>query len=285
MTDNPLHVSKIYGWKRDLPVHIDNYLQVAHPTVAAKFPPSKYLSSSFLPPIYDQGQLGSCTANALSGAFEFEQKKEGLDDFMPSRLFLYYNERVLEGTVNTDSGAALSDGIKVLTNTGICPESNWPYDITKFSTMPPALDFVYAKTHKILGSKPVPVNIIGFKTMINMGYPVVFGFTVYESFENQQTATTGIMQMPVAGEQVLGGHAIVCVGYSDTMKSHDGKTVGYLKCRNSWGTSWGSPQSPGYFWMPYNYMKAGLLSDAWVITQNEATLVNENKKMAEEVKV
>ncbi len=272
---------RVYGWVRDLPSHQENFLLVAHPSVAKKFPKQKFLSSEYLPPVYDQGQLGSCTANALAAIFEYEQKQQGLEDFMPSRLFIYYNERELEGTISIDNGAAISDGIKALTTLGVCSETIWPYDTSKFADKPPTEAFTVASDHQILASRRVPVSIEGFKTMINMGYPVAFGFTVYASFENQQTATTGIMKLPGQHEQNLGGHAVVCVGYSDTMKSHDGKTVGFLKVRNSWGNSWGQA---GYFFMPYAYVsQLNLVSDMWVITKNEAPLVKLNKEMSEPV--
>ncbi len=281
MTDNKqAPVKRVYGWKRDLPSHHDNFLLTAHPTVSATFPKQKFLGG--LPPVYDQGQLGSCTANALAGAFEFEQLKQGLQDFIPSRLFIYYNERKVEGTVEIDSGAALSDGIRVLTTQGVCKETTWPYDISKFTVVPSSVAFKEGSDHQILASKRVPVSIDGFKTMINMGYPIAFGFTVFQYMESEQMALTGVLKMPGPREQPLGGHAVVCVGYSDTMKSADGRTIGYLKIRNSWGSDWAGQH--GYFWMPYSYVNAGLCSDAWVITKNEATLVKLNKEMSGVIK-
>jgi C1A family cysteine protease len=271
-------MSRSYGWKRDLPTHPDNYLSVAHHTVLAKFPPSKFLPESFLPAVFDQGQISSCTSNSLGAAFEYEQKKQGLTDFTPSRLFIYYNERLIENSVSADSGAALSDGIKVLTDIGVCPESIWPYDVSKYADMPTDIAFTDAKPHKILGSKPVPVSIHGIKTMINMGYPVAFGFSVFDSFQSQRMADTGIMTMPARTEQLLGGHAVMMIGYSDTMQA--GHHTGFIKVRNSWGDKWGQK---GSFWMPYDYIIAGLTSDYWVITQNEADLVSENKKMTEPI--
>ena len=60
---------------------------------------------SACPPVYDQGQLGSCTANGIAAAIGFDQMKQGVGDvFTPSRLFIYYNERVMEGTVQSDAG-------------------------------------------------------------------------------------------------------------------------------------------------------------------------------------
>lgn len=269
---------RTYGWKRDLPSHHDNFLMVANPTAIANFPEEKILDG--LPPVYDQGHLGSCTANALAGAFEFEQIKQGLFDFVPSRLFIYYNERKIEGTVERDAGACLSDGIKVLTETGVCRECTWPYDIIKFDSLPSEEAFEECGEHQISASKRIPINIDSFKTIINMNYPVAFGFTVFSYMEHQEMATAGVLKMPESGEQPLGGHAVVCVGYSDIMKSSDEKQVGYLKVRNSWGSKWGQE---GYFWMPYDYVRANLCSDAWVITKNEENMVKLNTKLNKEI--
>jgi C1A family cysteine protease len=266
MTEIKQECNRIYGWVRDLPDHAENFLMEAHPTVAKRFPSKKFLPD--LSTVYDQGQLGSCTANALAAAFEYEQKAQNIEDFMPSRLFIYFNERVIENTVQYDSGAALSDGIKALTNVGTCHETIWPYDINKFTERPSKESFTDGSHHQIVASKRVPVTVQGFKTMINMGYPVAFGFTVYASFESQEVANTGIMKMPARGEKVLGGHAVLCVGYDDDM-SHSG-LKGFLRCRNSWSSSWGQQ---GYFFMPYDYVHKGLVSDMWVISKNEEAIV------------
>ncbi len=276
MTDT--QVKRVYGWKPDLPSHHDNFLLTAHPDKLTTFPKTKFLGN--LPPVYDQGLIGSCTASALAAAFEYEQIKQGLTDFMPSRLFIYYNERKLEGTVSQDAGAMISDGIKVVTDSGVCSETTWPYITEQFATQPSDTSYTEASDHQVLASKRVPVTVNGFKTMINMGYPIAFGFTVFNYFESEKMATSGILKMPEKHEKSIGGHAVVCVGYSSTMKV--GNTVGYFKIRNSWGTNWGisgGGEPGGYFWMPYSYIS--LCSDAWIITQNEADLVQENKKLAD----
>jgi C1A family cysteine protease len=282
----PTIIQRKYGWKPDLPSNEHNYLMVAHPSVVAQFPKFKFLGN--LPPVYDQGHLGSCTANALGGAFEYTQMQQGLEVFRPSRLFIYYNERVLEGTVQVDVGATLSDGIKSMIDLGVCSELIWPYDITKFAEKPSELAFKDASDHQVLASRRVPISVNAFKTMINMGYPIAFGFTVYAFFESQQMAKTGVLKLPGFREKPLGGHAVLCVGYSDTMKSADGKYVGFLKIRNSWGEGWGvsgGGQNGGYFWMPYKYLESGLCDDAWVITKNEGQMVKLNKQMSEKIKL
>lgn len=257
----------VYGWKPSLPCHKKTLLS-ASPSPTQPFPPFKFLTG--LPPVYNQGHLGSCTANSLAGCFEFEQIKQGLTDFVPSRLFIYYLERTIEGTVSIDSGASLDDGITALKEVGVCPEDTWPYDITKFTIEPNEEVFEQAASHKVISARKLETSVNSFKTMINMGYPVAFGFAVFPYMETPEMASKGLLKLPEPDEKPLGGHAVVCVGYSDTVTSEDGKTVGYLKIRNSWGPEWGQE---GYFWMPYTYID--LCDDLVVITQNEGGGINE----------
>src|SRR5450631_3498884 len=126
-----------YGWLPDLPDQRD--LSYAAPAPLLKKLPASVDLRPQCPPVYDQGQLGSCTANAIAGAVQFDEIRSGIaPTWTPSRLFIYYNERALEGTVSADSGAQIRDGIKVIAKLGVCPESDWPYDITKFTEKPPA---------------------------------------------------------------------------------------------------------------------------------------------------
>ena len=186
-----------YGWVPDLPDQRD--LMYSAPMMVMKKIPAKVDLRSKCPKVYDQGQLGSCTANALSGAFEFARKKQKLKDFMPSRLFLYYNERVLIKTVNSDSGAFIRDGIKSLNTTGICPEREWKYDINKFTVKPPQKCYTDALKATIKSYQRLTnTNLPQLQSCLSEGFPFVFGFTVYESFESQQVAKTGILPMPTA---------------------------------------------------------------------------------------
>lgn len=248
-----------YGWRPQLPDYRDHVVNLGGVNQAA-LPTSVDLSTlAFMPSVYDQGQLGSCTANAIAGAIEFDQRKQKPAwDFVPSRLFIYYNERVMEGSVSQDAGAEIRDGIKSVNQLGCCPENKyWPYDITKFAVQPPAAAYKDAVLHKSLSYASVPQTAAGVKTVVASGFPVVFGFTVYDSFESDQVAQTGVLNMPTANEQVVGGHAVSVVGYDDTTQR--------VKCRNSWGTGWGI-NGTGYFTMPYQYLfDASLCSDFWVI--------------------
>jgi len=207
------------------------------------------------PAVYDQGQLGSCTGNAIAGAVEFDLLKQKAKDFAPSRLFIYYNERVMEGTVGTDAGAQIRDGIKSVGKQGACPETDWPYDITKFTKKPPAKAYTNALKTRATSYCRVARTLQQIKGCLASGYPFVLGFTVYEGFESQAVANTGILNMPLSSEKMLGGHAVLAVGYDD-------KSQRFI-IRNSWGTGWGQK---GYFTMPYTYLlDENLSDDFWTI--------------------
>ena len=205
--------------------------------------------------MYDQGQLGSCTANAIAAALEFDQTKEKQQVFMPSRLFIYYNERDMEGTVNEDSGAQIRDGIKSVAQQGDCPETLWPYDITKFAVKPPAQCYQQALKFKALQYQRLSQILNQLKGCLASGYPFVFGFTVYSSFESKQVAQTGHAPMPSPSEASVGGHAVMAVGYDDSQN--------WFIVRNSWGIGWGMQ---GYFTLPYAYLlERNLANDFWTI--------------------
>jgi len=248
-----IHKIKRYGWIPDLPDHRD--LLYAAPVAALQALPSKVDLTSKCPPVYDQGQLGSCTANAIGGAIQFEQMKQSIPNFTPARLFIYYNERAIEGTVASDSGAQIRDGVKSVAQQGACPETMWPYVISKFATKPPPQCYVEGAKHKVsLYQRLTPV-LNQLKGCLASGYPFVFGFTVYESFESPAVAKTGRVPMPAANEQVLGGHAVMAVGYDDSKQ--------WFIIRNSWGTGWGVK---GYCMMPYAYLTSSdLASDFWTL--------------------
>lgn len=210
-----------------------------------------------MPAVYDQGELGSCSGNAIAAAFQFDQLKEHITSWNPSRLFIYYNERLIEGTVNEDSGAELRDGIKTIAGYGVCEESLWPYNIAQFTVKPSAAAYAEAKQHTAVQYERVTQNLNEMKQVLAGGFPIVVGIMVYESFESEEVANTGVVPMPAANEQCLGGHAVVVVGYSD--EHHQ------FIMRNSWGTSWGDK---GYFYIPYEYLtNTELGTDYWVVTQ------------------
>ena len=245
--------SAFYGWQPDLPDKRD-LMYAAPMPVLASLPPKIDLRNG-CPAVYNQGQLGSCTANAIAGAFEFELLKQKAPDFMPSRLFIYYNERAIENTVSTDSGAQIRDGMKSVGTQGVCPESMWPYNINEFTQKPHSDCYTDALKHLVTSYHRITVDLAQMKSCLAEGYPFVFGFTVYESFEGPQIEKTGIMPMPAKTEKVVGGHAVMAVGYDDEQQM--------VIVRNSWGGDWGQK---GYFMMPYAYISdTQYTDDFWTI--------------------
>ncbi len=243
-----------FGWVPDLPDQRD-FLYAAPLENLAALPPNTDLRPQCPKTVYDQGQLGSCTANAIAGALEFDRIKEGLTDFIPSRLFIYYNERVMEGTVGTDSGAQIRDGIKSVGTIGAPPEADWPYIIADFVERPSPTAYKLAPLDKAVQYQRVTQVLPQMKGCLASGFPFVYGFTVYESFESPHVAKTGIVPMPASGEKVLGGHAVLAVGYDDSSQR--------FLVRNSWGPGWGMG---GYFTVPYGYLTDTHLSDDfWTI--------------------
>jgi C1A family cysteine protease len=248
------HKIKRYGWIPDLPDHRD--LLYSAPITALRTLAARVDLRRECPRVYDQGRLGSCTANAIAAAVQFEQKKQKLAKvFLPSRLFIYYNERVMEGTVAFDSGAQIRDGIKSVAKQGVCPETMWPYDIAKFKIKPAKKCYVEALKHRVLLYQRLVPTLNQLRGCLTSGYPFVFGFTVYESFESPKVAQTGHAPMPAPTERILGGHAVMAVGYEDARQ--------WFIVRNSWGSRWGMS---GYFTLPYAYVThAELAADFWTI--------------------
>ncbi|MEH7210069.1 C1 family peptidase [Priestia megaterium] len=223
------------------------------PTPASGLPESVDLRSKFPAEPFDQGELGSCTANTLVGLREYLLADAGLPYTHLSRLFVYYFERYMEGTVNEDAGASLRDGMQVLKQMGVSPELDDEYNIAKFKVRPSAKAIADAKAFTI-GAYHSVANAHEVQTALAEGLPVAIGFMVYESFESFNVAETGIVPMPKAGEQELGGHAVLVVGY----KQINGKL--HFIIRNSWGTDWGDK---GYCYMPVEFFDKGIVVDMW----------------------
>lgn len=250
--------SRRFGWIPDLPDHRD--LLYAAPAAVVAAPPERIDLRPTCPPVYDQGNLGSCTANAIAAALEFDRHRQRLDDFMPSRLFIYYNERAMEGSVDADAGAAIRDGIKSVAKQGDCPEPEWPYVISRFRKKPPARCYAHAAEHRAVQYRRVAQDLSQMRGCLAEGFPFVFGFTVYASFMTATVARTGTVPLPKPGESgpdggPPSGHAVVAVGFDDSDQR--------FLVRNSWGTGWGLK---GYCTMPYAYLThPGLAADFWTI--------------------
>jgi len=243
-----------YGWLPDHPDHRDHSYAVPGAMLAA-LPPSVDLRSA-CPPVYRQGHLGSCTANAIAAAIQFDRMKQRLAPvFTPSRLFIYYNAREMHGTVDSDSGSMIRDAMKSVAQVGACPELLWRYHVTAFRSRPAWACYQIAAWHKAVSYQRLEQDLSHMKACLASGYPFVFGFTVYESFEGPQVASTGCVAMPGRDEDAVGSHAVLAVGYDDEQQR--------FMVQNSYGPQWGMR---GCFTLPYAYMThEDLAGDFWMI--------------------
>ncbi|OZA67864.1 MAG: peptidase C1 [Sphingobacteriia bacterium 39-39-8] len=249
-----------FGWLPDLPDHRD-LLYASVKKIKRKLPDSVDLRKQ-CPVVYDQGSLGSCTANALGAAFQFGQMKQAITDFIPSRLFIYYNERVQINTILSDSGAFIRDGIKSLNRDGVCPELDWPYLIAKFTQKPPSQLYKKALKHQVIQYMRLENwQVNQLKTCLSEGFPFVFGFSVFESFNS--IGKNALIPMPKKGERMIRGHAVMAVGYDNVKRR--------FLIRNSWGEAWGNK---GHAWMPFDYIThTSYADDFWTIRLVEDGMV------------
>jgi len=218
-------------------------------------------NDSSLPSILDQGELGSCTANGMANCLRVcEMRETGTDVstnvMMPSRLFVYYYSRDLEGTTDTDSGAEIRDVVKVVNRRGACDEAMWPYDISQFTVEPTEECRIEAKKHRAIQYERVEQTLTALKTAIRTGFPVVFGFVVYESMETPSVGETGIIPMPSGTDKAIGGHCVILTGWDDNKR--------LFQIMNSWSEKWGDG---GFGYLSYDYILTDYLaSDFWRIT-------------------
>lgn len=240
-----------FGWIRDIPDIRDVSYSISR---VGGLPTSVDLRASF-PPVYDQLQLSACTGNACAGALAYARAMQGLPSFTPSRLMLYYDARVLEGTTASDSGAQIRDVIKGAAQRGACPEDEWPYDTAKFADEPSASAYDAALKDRALGYRRVPQDLDHIRSCLAGGDPIIFGISVFLAFESDAVAENGVVPMPGSSDAVIGGHAIVAVGYDDAAQR--------VIFRNSWGSSWGDS---GYGYLPFSYItNPNLAADLWTI--------------------
>lgn len=222
-------------------------------------------------PIEDQGNIGSCTAHAGVGLYEYFERRTRKKHIDASRLFLYKTTRLLAG-FEGDSGAFLRNTMGALTLFGVPPEKYWPYDENNFDNDPPAFCYAFAQNFQALSYyrldpayQSASETIERIKRYSASGFPSMFGFTVYESIWD--VGSEGKIPFPKTSENVDGGHAIMVVGYDDAMPCLNASPGAFL-IRNSWGTSWGAD---GYGWLPYAYIIRGLADDFWSMIKGEWT--------------
>lgn len=263
-----------FGWRPDLPDARDLMFS-ANAKVLRTLKPAVDLRPKFEFNVYDQGHIGSCTANAIAAAIQFDRAKAGqAPSFTPSRLFIYYNERNMENTVRYDAGAYIRDGIKSAAKLGVCKETTWPYDDTAppnqdapfpdgapASTKPPKAAYAEAENFQVVSYMRLMRNLSQLRSCIAEGFPFIFGFTVYESLWGEDGLPQATVPLPnLAREKVVGGHAVLAVGYDDAKQ--------VFIVRNSWGPD---VQDKGHFYMPYAYITdPGLCDDFWTIRTVEA---------------
>lgn len=221
------------------------------------------------PPVWDQGQLGSCTAHGTLACFLWASAKCGANDPMLSRLQLYYNTRVIECTVGEDSGAQIRDAVKA-TAAGIAPEELWPYDVARFTVEPPAEAVQAAADNIGIEYARVAQDADHIRACLAAGYPIDIGVSLFSSFEADQAISTGVVDVPGDGERQIGGHCMALWGYGTgaDWKAHGqfptaGDGTLYVKVRNSWGPG---VYQRGYLLMPLDYLTDPQLGgDYWTI--------------------
>lgn len=215
------------------------------------------------PDIVHQGDIGSCTASALSCIFYHNMLKFNYaDPFIPSRLFLYYNTRAMKHTVNMDIGGSMRDGLKALHSYGMCPETMWEYDIKKYKNKPPDKAYVFGQSNKGIVYSRIPQHLTQLKQCLLDGYLFAFGMSVYSNFEDGDVEKTGIVKPPTKNDIYLGGHAVCAVGFNDERNT--------FVVRNSWGSEWGDH---GYCYLPYDFVtNPDLVYDIWTFRNQPDTI-------------
>lgn len=255
-----------YGWKPSYPDPRDKVVDITGMPLANEVDPR-----GDMPAMYNQSQLGSCTSNAVAAAMQYDMHVDGAAFALhrPSRLMLYYQERMIEGSLGQgDTGAYGRDGFKALKNYGWVPEREWPYHISRFQIDPPNVLWSEAATRKL--TKPyavVPQDEDSIVAVLSHKQTIAFGFSVFESFESTQALQSGIVPMPGSNESMLGGHEMLMIGYLESQPS-------YVLCRNSWGTDiyqglqGADVYGGGYLLMPWEYIEdPNLTSDLRTIVR------------------
>lgn len=206
--------------------------------------------------MYDQRHLNSCSANALAAALRMDEAKQHeavRSD--PSRLFIYYNERLVARVVDDNAAVSLRDGYKTIARFGACPESMWPYDERLFRRKPAPACYRAGLRHVAIEYYRIRRTLAQLRRCLAERFPFVFGVAVHQSFLSSRVRATGTIPMPARGDRYLGGHAVLAVGYLHARR--------VLIFRNSWGARWGDR---GYGYLPYAYLMSDALAwDFWTM--------------------
>lgn len=232
-----------YGTARDRRDRRDHVYTV--PASLARRMPRRVDLRPHCPPVYEQKHLNSCSANAIAAALWFDERRRAPRSGSPSRLFIYFNERAREGSIATNAPVSLRDGYRSVSRQGVCSERAWPYDVERFRRKPPTRCYESAERRRALWYGRLQPTLRDMKACLAEGYPFTAGFSVYRSFESREVKRTGLVPMPARHEKLLGGHAMLVVGYSDGDR--------HFIVRNSWGSAWGDR---GYCYIPYGYVLA-----------------------------
>lgn len=251
----PMTRRKRYGWRPDVPDQRDLKMTMARAPKELKIDLTPQM-----PPVYDQGELGSCVGNAVAAAMEYDRIRQGAawpipeTRTVPSRLMIYYEARRIEKSIAEDAGCEIRDGVKAAVKVGACYEDLWPYDVAKFADRPAQECYDAALRDRVKSYARVTRSQSQLEAVLASGSPIIIGISVYDSFESDAVARTGTVPMPKKKEAMLGGHAVLVVGY-DRRKRR-------FIVRNSWGEGWGKK---GYFTLPYDYvLDENLADDFWV---------------------
>jgi C1A family cysteine protease len=257
------------GWKPDIPDFRDYRMAAPHPTAVAALPAKAFLpqADKLLPPIRDQGDQGSCTGHATRTAVQYKRALEKKAALELSPRFVYYNARVIEGTVSQDAGAQIRDVLKGVAKLGCASEQLCPYSDRVLTQRPSSAAYKEALDDLVLKYERVKQTQEYIKHCIVSGNPMIIGMTVFESFLDDVTAADGMLRMPHENEGTDGGHAVCIIGYDDGL-GIAGEEGGVIVA-NSWGSEWGMKGptgTRGYFAMPWAYLlDPGLCDDLWAI--------------------
>ncbi|MBZ5559848.1 MAG: C1 family peptidase [Acidobacteriia bacterium] len=243
-----------HGTSRDRPSPLD-WKYRPRTSVARRLPDVVDLRRH-CPPVYDQLHLNSCSANALACALRFDELEEGRRSLPePSRLFIYFNERLVAGVVDQDASVSLRDGYRTIAKFGSCPEPMWPYQVRRFRRQPTPRCYRAGRRHEAVEYYRIRRALSHLRTCLAEEYPFVFGLAVHKSMLSRQVKRTGLIPVPRRGDHMVGGHAVLAVGYDHPRR--------VFIIRNSWGHDWGHD---GYACLPYEFMRSSALSwDFWTM--------------------